>query len=143
MWVSDEPRYAELHAHSAFTFLEATDVPADMVDEASRLGLDALAVLDVDGVYSSVQTTMAARRCGLPIVYGAEVTLDPYALRSVVPGAHVPGWGLASGAEEPGVRVPIVAASPLGYENLVGMMSERALAQEGERAPRITLEDVT
>jgi len=141
--VSDEPRYAELHAHSAFTFLEGTDEPADMVDEASRLGLDALAVLDVDGVYSSVQTTMAARRCGLPIVYGAEVTLDPYALRSVVPGAHVPGWGLASGAEEPGVRVPIVAASPLGYENLVGMMSERALAQEGERAPRITLEDVS
>ena len=143
MWVSYEPRYAELHAHSAFTFLEGTDEPADMVDEASRLGLDALAVLDVDGVYSSVQTTMAARRCGLPIVYGAEVTLDPYALRSVVPGAHVPGWGLASGAEEPGVRVPIVAASPLGYENLVGMMSERALAQEGERAPRITLEDVS
>ena len=73
----DEPRYAELHAHSAFTFLEGTDEPADMVAQASRLGLDALAILDVDGMYSTVQTTMAARSCGLPIVYGAEITLDP------------------------------------------------------------------
>ena len=55
--MSDEPRYAELHAHSAFTFLEGTDEPADMVAQASRLGLDALAILDVDGMYSTVQTT--------------------------------------------------------------------------------------
>ena len=67
--VSDEPRYAELHAHSAFTFLEGTDEPADMVAQASRLGLDALAILDVDGMYSTVQTTMAARDCGLPVVW--------------------------------------------------------------------------
>ena len=69
--MTNEPRYAELHAHSAFTFLEGTDEPADMVAQASRLGLDALAILDVDGMYSTVQTTMAARSCGLPIVYGA------------------------------------------------------------------------
>ena len=141
--VSDEPRYAELHAHSAFTFLEGTDEPADMVAQASRLGLDALAILDVDGMYSTVQTTMAARDCGLPIVYGAEVTLDPHALGAIVPGSHARGWGLAPGAEEPGIRLPLLAAGPDGYENLVGMMSTRALAREGERSPRFTLEDVS
>ena len=141
--VIDEPRYAELHAHSAFTFLEGTDEPADMVARASRLGLDALAILDVDGMYSTVQTAMAARSCGLPIVYGAEITLDPSALRAVIPGAQASGWGLAPGAEEPGIRLPILASSPHGYENLVGMMSERALSQTGERAPRFTLEDVS
>ena len=139
----DEPRYAELHAHSAFTFLEGTDEPADMVAQASRLGLDALAILDVDGMYLTVQTTMAARSCGLPIVYGAEITLDPSALRAVIPGAQASGWGLAPGAEEPGIRLPILASSPHGYENLVGMMSERTLSQTGERAPRFTLEDVS
>ena len=141
--MTNEPRYAELHAHSAFTFLEGTDEPADMVAQASRLGLDALAILDVDGMYSTVQTTMAARSCGLPIVYGAEITLDPSTLRAVVPGAQTSGWGLAPGAEEPGIRLPILASSPHGYENLVGMMSERALSQTGERAPRFTLEDVS
>ena len=138
----DEPRYAELHAHSAFTFLEGTDEPADMVAHASRLGLEALAILDVDGMYSTVQTTMAARGCGLPVVYGAEVTLDPLSLRPLLPGASAPGWGLAPGAEEPGIRLPILAASPLGYENLVGMMSTRALERPGDRSPRFTLEDV-
>ena len=141
--VSDEPRYAELHAHSAFTFLEGTDEPADMVAQASRLGLDALAILDVDGMYSTVQTTMAARDCGLPVVYGAEVTLDPHALGAIVPGSHARGWGLAPGAEEPGSRLPLLAGGPDGYENLVGMMSTRALAREGERSPRFTLEDVS
>lgn len=114
-----------------------------MVAQAARLGLDALAVLDVDGMYSTVQTTMAARSCGLPIVYGAEVTLDPHALRSIVPGSHARGWGLAPGAQEPGIRLPLLAGGPDGYENLVGMMSTRALAREGERSPRFTLEDVS
>jgi len=114
-----------------------------MVAQASRLGLDALAILDVDGMYSTVQTTMAARSCGLPIVYGAEITLDPSTLRAVIPGAQTSGWGLAPGAEEPGIRLPILASSPHGYENLVGMMSKRALSQTGERTPRFTLEDVS
>ena len=95
----DEPRYAELHAHSAFTFLEGTDEPADMVAHASRLGLEALAILDVDGMYSTVQTTMAARGCGLPVVYGAEVTLDPLSLRPLLPRAPAPrsrGYGCRS-----------------------------------------------
>jgi len=48
--VTTERRYAELHAHSAFTFLDGTDEPACMVEEAVRLGLDALAILDVDGM---------------------------------------------------------------------------------------------
>ena len=131
-----ERRYAELHAHSAFTFLDGTDEPARMVEEAARLGLDALAILDVDGMYSTVQTTVAARAAGLPIVYGAELTLAWDALRGIVAGSSAPGWGLAPGAEDPGMRLPILAASPSGYANLVGAMSERALSEPGQRKPR-------
>ena len=131
-----ERHYAELHAHSAFTFLDGTDEPARMVEEAARLGLDALAILDVDGMYSTVQTTMAARAAGLPIVYGAELTLVSDALRGIVAGSSAPGWGLAPGAEDPGMRLPILAASPRGYANLVGAVSERALNEPGERHPR-------
>ena len=98
--VFNERRYAELHAHSAFSFLEGTDEPASMVEEAARLGLDALAILDVDGMYSTVQTTVAARRCGLPVIYGAELTLGSNALRSILPGSCGTGWGLPPGAEE-------------------------------------------
>lgn len=143
VWVTTERRYAELHAHSAFTFLDGTDEPARMVEEAARLGLDALAILDVDGMYSTVQTTMAAREAGLPIVYGAELTLASNACGTFVPGSSAPGWGLASGADEPGIRLPILAASPSGYANLVGAMSKRALSAPGERNPRYSLVDLS
>ena len=101
-----------------------------------RLGLDALAILDVDGMYSTVQTTMAARAAGLPIVYGAELTLAPDALRGIAAGSSAQGWGLAPGAEDPGMRLPILAASPSGYAHLVGAMSDRALSEPGQRNPR-------
>ena len=140
--MTTEQRYAELHAHSAFTFLDGTDEPAQMVAEAARLGLDALAILDVDGMYSTVQTTMAARDSGLPIVYGAELTLTPDALRGIVPGTRAPGWGLAPGSDDPGIRLPVLAASLTGYANLVGAMSERALSAPGERNPRHSLVDL-
>ncbi|MBN8882688.1 MAG: PHP domain-containing protein, partial [Salana multivorans] len=41
--------YAELHAHSAFSFLDGASEPGELVDEAARLGLDALALTDHDG----------------------------------------------------------------------------------------------
>ena len=138
-----EQRYAELHAHSAFTFLDGTDEPAQMVAEAARLGLDALAILDVDGMYSTVQTTMAARDVGLPIAYGAELTLTPDSLRGIIPGAQAPGWGLAPGADDPGIRLPVLAQSPGGYANLVGAMCERALSAPGERNPCHSLVDLS
>lgn len=141
--MTTEQRYAELHAHSAFTFLDGTDEPAQMVAEAARLGLDALAILDVDGMYSTVQTTMAARDVGLPIVYGAELTLTPDALRGIIPGTQAPGWGLVPGADDPGIRLPVLAQSPGGYANLVGAMSERALSAPGERNPCHSLVDLS
>ena len=68
-------RYTELHAHSAFTFLEATDQPKELVAQALALGLDGLAVLDVDGMYSAVQTAHAGKTASLPIIHGSELTL--------------------------------------------------------------------
>lgn len=100
------PRYAELHAHSAFTFLDGTCEPAEMVRAAQGLGLEALAVLDVDGMHSAVRTTMAAREAGLPIVHGSELTIDASSLRPVLPGAGGRGWGLRPAPTTPGCGCP-------------------------------------
>ena len=69
------PRYAELHAHSAFSFLDGASQPADLVAEAARLGLEALALTDHDGFYGVVRFAEAARAVGLPTVFGAELHL--------------------------------------------------------------------
>ncbi|WP_376765999.1 PHP domain-containing protein [Amycolatopsis pithecellobii] len=47
--------YAELHVHSNFSFLDGASHPEELVEEASRLGLDAIALTDHDGMYGAVR----------------------------------------------------------------------------------------
>jgi error-prone DNA polymerase len=42
--------YAELHCHSNFSFLDGASHPEELVEEAARLELDALAITDHDGM---------------------------------------------------------------------------------------------
>ena len=67
--------YAELHCHSNFSFLDGASHPEELVEEAARLGLEALALTDHDGFYGVVRMAEAARALSLPVVYGAELTL--------------------------------------------------------------------
>ncbi|MBH0120738.1 PHP domain-containing protein, partial [Rhodococcus sp. CX] len=68
--------YAELHAHSAFSFLDGASTPEELVEEAARLGLEALALTDHDGLYGVVRFAEAARELKVPTVFGAELGLD-------------------------------------------------------------------
>ncbi|HEY0002478.1 MAG TPA: error-prone DNA polymerase, partial [Actinoplanes sp.] len=68
-------RYAELHCHTNFSFLDGASHPEELAEEAARLGLDALAVTDHDGFYGVVRFSQAARELGLPTIFGAELSL--------------------------------------------------------------------
>ncbi len=68
--------YAELHAHSSFSFLDGASEPADMVAQAKHLCLDALALIDHDGMYGVVRFHEAAQALGMPTIFGAELSLD-------------------------------------------------------------------
>ncbi|WP_054953566.1 error-prone DNA polymerase [Flaviflexus massiliensis] len=68
-------RYAELHAHSAFSFLDGASLPEDLVNRAAELELSALALTDHDGLPGVVQLATAARDVGLPTVIGTELSL--------------------------------------------------------------------
>ncbi|WP_040494523.1 PHP domain-containing protein, partial [Ilumatobacter nonamiensis] len=67
--------YAELHCHSNFSFLDGASHPEELATEASRLGLEALAVTDHNGFYGVVRFAEAAKAVGLPTVFGSEITL--------------------------------------------------------------------
>ncbi|WP_307645408.1 error-prone DNA polymerase [Nocardia uniformis] len=77
--------YAELHAHSAYSFLDGASQPEELVEEAVRLGLEALALTDHDGFYGVVRFAEAAREWGMPTVFGAELSLGTAARA----GAHL------------------------------------------------------
>ena len=72
--------WAELHCHSSYSFLDGASSPAELVNEAARLGLSALAITDHDGMYGVPQFAQAAvrmRAAGteLGTVFGAELSL--------------------------------------------------------------------
>src|SRR6516162_2260697 len=56
------PPWAELHCHSSYSFLDGASSPAELVAEAARLGLEALAVTDHNGMYGVPQFAQAAAK---------------------------------------------------------------------------------
>ncbi len=73
--------YAELHAHSAYSFLDGASQPEELAARAAELGYAALALTDHDGVYGSLEFAHAAKHFGVRPITGAEVALEG--------GAHV------------------------------------------------------
>jgi len=67
--------YIEIHAASAFSFLQGASLPEAIVDRAADLGYPALALLDRDGVYGAPRFHKAARAAGIKPIIGAELTL--------------------------------------------------------------------
>jgi len=74
--MSTLPAYTELHAHSAYSFLDGTSLPEELAVAALELGHRALALTDHDGVYGSMEFAHAARAIGLRPIHGAELSLD-------------------------------------------------------------------
>ena len=113
--------YAELHCRSNFSFSDGASDPEELVQEAVRLGLTALAITDRNGFYGIVRFAEAARAHGLATVFGAELTLFDH---------RGPGTG-ASG-------LVLLARGPAGYARLARAISEAQLAgSKGD--PRTTV----
>jgi error-prone DNA polymerase len=78
------PRYAELHCHSEFSFLDGASSSAELVDRAVQLGLEALALTDHQGLYGAVRFVSAAEAAGIHPLVGVEIEL----LDTAVPDPH-------------------------------------------------------
>ena len=113
-----ESSYAELHAHSAYSFLDGANEPEDLAAAAAELGLTALALTDHDGMPGIVRHAQAGRALGLPTVHGTELTMSD--------GAHL----------------PVLARSPEGYRHLVSAISQHNLQAGRRQEPAHRLEDL-
>lgn len=121
--------YAELHCHSNFSFLDGASSPDELVAEAVRLGLTALALTDHDGFYGVVRFAEAAREHGLPTVFGSELSLDASTSRSAV-------------GDPSATHLLVLADDPAGYARLGTAISESQLA--GTKGhPRLSLDRLT
>jgi error-prone DNA polymerase len=68
--------YVELHAASAFSFLEGASVPEEVAEACAALDMPALALLDRDGIYGAPRFHLAAKKLGVRAHIGAEITVQ-------------------------------------------------------------------
>jgi len=126
----DRPPYAELHAHSNFSFLDGASHPEELAAEAARLGLSGLALTDHHGLYGVVRFAVAARTVGLPTVFGAELTLS-----------DATGHHLRTGMPDPeGTHLVVLAKDPDGYARLSRAIAEAHLAGGEKGRPVLGLD---
>jgi error-prone DNA polymerase len=123
----DHTAYAELHSHSNFSFLDGASQPEELVEEAVRLGLEALALTDHDGMYGVVRFAEAAAELGLPTVLGAELSL----------GLTQPQNGFA---DPEGQHLLVLARDPDGYRRLSRAISAAQMAGREKGRPVYDLE---
>src|SRR5580700_349437 len=97
--------YVELHARSAFSFLEGASLPEDLVDRAAELDLPAMALVDRGGVYGAPRFHMAARKAGMRALIGAEV------------------------ANSEGSRLTLLVENQRGYQNLCRLITRTNLRE--------------
>jgi len=68
--------YVELHARSAFSFLDGASLPEALARRAAELGLPSLALTDLDDLGGAVRFAEACAEHGVRPIYGAELSLD-------------------------------------------------------------------
>ena len=104
-------RYIELRARSAFSFLEGSSVPEELVELCERFEMPAMALVDRNGVYGAPRFHMAAKKAGIKAHVGAEITCTD------------------------GQTYPLLVETRQGYQNLCRLITRMKLrAKKGEGA---------
>jgi error-prone DNA polymerase len=115
--------YVELHARSAFSFLEGASLPESLIQQAAHFEMPAMALLDRNGVYGAVRFHMEGVKRGIRAHIGAEVAVQDMGHR-LRPAAYLPHQHPA----EP-VRLPLLAESRTGYQNLSRLITQYKLRE--------------
>jgi error-prone DNA polymerase len=120
--------YVELHAHSAFSFLDGASTPQELAAAAAEQGYPALALTDHDGVWGSMEFAHACKGFGIRAITGAELTVR---LR--------PAGG--------DVHISLLAEDAAGYRNLCRLLTlahahTRDSTRRVQTQPWATLEQV-
>src|SRR5579862_8793948 len=143
--------YVELHSRSAFSFLEGSSLPEELIGVCQHFQMPAMALLDTDGLYGAPRFHLAAKKANVKAHIGAEVTCAP--LHNVIlsgacakrseafaeskgPYARqsVQGVGISRFARNDRTfRIPLLIQSRPGYQNLCRLITKMKLrAKKGE-----------
>ena len=124
------PPYVELHAHSAFSFLDGASTPLELARAAEAHGYSALALTDHDGIWGSREFAESCLDLDLRPLTGAELTVNlatadgPKTADMGGFPAHRRGRGGAAGEDEPElVHLTLLVENDAGYRNLCRLLT--------------------
>ena len=125
--------YVELHAHSAYSFLDGASQPEELAARAAELGYPAFALTDHDGLYGSLEFAHAAKHFGVRPITGAEVTLSGVGSTERRRSGDA-GFAGAGPETTRGAHVTLLVESSRGYANLCRLLTAaHAHTRPGER----------
>jgi error-prone DNA polymerase len=133
---SSVTNYAELHASSAFSFLEGASQPEDLIERATELEIPAIALLDRNGVYGSARMHTSGERNKIRAHVGAEISTSAFGQR-LTPAPWLPHQHPNDPA-----RIPLLCASRIGYQNLCQLITQFKMRETIKAEGAATLNDL-
>ena len=120
---------------SAFSFLDGSSLPEDLIERAAELELPAVALVDRNGVYGAPRFYKAAPRAGIKALVGAEVVIDAPSAAPMTSERRA--WQAPRRqprqaadptklARENELASPLLVANRTGYKNLCRLLTAAA-----------------
>ncbi len=133
---ASDSEYIELHAASAFSFLDGASQPEGLIERAAELGMPSMALADRNGVYGVARFHTTARRIGIKAHIGAEIAVSSFGKRLT---PHP--WQPHQYPDEP-PRIVLLCASQAGYQNLCQLITRFKMRETTKAEGAATLEDL-
>jgi error-prone DNA polymerase len=129
--------YVELHAASAFSFLQAASQPESLIERAVELEMPAMALLDHNGIYGAARFHTTAQRNSICAHIGAEISVSSFGPR-LTPPAWLPHQHISEPA-----RIPLLCESRQGYQNLCQLITRFKMREAIKEDGAATFDDLS
>ena len=129
-------KYVELHAASAFSFLEGGSSPEELIERAVEIDMPAMALLDRNGLYGAARFHTTGKSNGVRAHIGAEIAVSTFGSRLTPPS-----WLPHQYSFEP-ARLSLLCESRQGYQNLCQLITQFKLREPGKGEGAATVADL-
>src|SRR5260221_11447569 len=109
--------YVELHARSAFSFLQGAATPEELIATCAELKMPSMALLDQDGLYGAARFHLAGKKLGIKAHIGAEITVQNLTSRIQIPTPD------KKTSDSRVTSIPLLVRNRIGYQNLCRLIT--------------------
>ena len=128
--------YVELHAASAFSFLDGASQPESLIERAAQLEMPAIALADRNGLYGTARFHTAAKSFSVKAHIGAEIAVSSFGNK-----LQPSDWLPHQYPNEPS-RITLLCATQAGYQNLCQLITRFKMRESTKEEGAATLDDV-